>query len=282
MKWFLMFAILVFLAGCNKDEKTKTKTETPVISDRPEGGQVIHGKTSVKKSSDFHGSGVFFGRPIKTSERGFIWNTWEAQINVGSIQNTFYLGKLIDVSIESKEVFDKFDSLDSNQTYVFHYEQPFWMNPEIEETHYLIRKIEPLSPNMDFTYDGVIKASEIEKTGGYSSGERPGKIILVRRWGFFDIDCSVELNMGNLGITTPESALVNPNLQGGGANVENSGQSTILGLINSITFNVYSEEGCAFAEQALKAGRDVVIHYTEDHAEFWDKYSRIIDEIHLK
>ena len=278
MKWFLMFAILVFLAGCKKDEQP----ETPVTSDQPDGGKVIHGATSVKKSSKFHASGMFFGRPIKTSERGFIWDTWEAQINVGSIQNTFHLGKLIDVSIESKEVFDKFDSLDSDQTYVFHYEQPFWMNPEIEETHFLIRDIEPLSPSMAFTFDGVIKASEIEKTGGYSSGERPGKIVLVRRWGFLDVDCSVELNMGDLGITTPEAALVNPNLQGGGANVESSGQSTMLGLKNSIVFNVYSEEGCAFAEQALKAGRDVVIHYTEDHAEWWDKYARIINEIHLQ
>lgn len=282
MRWLLIFILsLFYLMGCKQDGSNANRSDSDG-SAPPIPGNVIEGRNPVEKNSDFHSSGMFIGRPIKTSKRGILWKTWEARVNAGSVQNSFYLGTSMEVSIESEDVYNKFDSLDSDQTYVFRYEQPFWMNPEIEETHYMIRSIEPMQANMAFEAAGVTKASAIEKEGGYSRGDRPGKIVLVRRWGFWDIDCSVELNMGNLGMTTPESALVNPNLQGGGANVENQGISTILGLTNSIVFNVYSEEGCAFAEKALMSGRDVIIKYSEDHIEMWDKYNRVIEEIRLK
>lgn len=281
MKYFILFLFL-FLTGCgkNQDEKNQNKKDQKEVKEiSTSEGKMIVGTNPVQKNSEFHASGIFFGRPIKTSKRGIIWDTYEARVNAGSIQNSFYLGISREVSMESEELFNQFNSLDSDTTYIFHYEQPHWINPEIEETHLMIRKIEPMSPELPFEFTGVTKASEIEKTGRYSTGERSGKIVLVKRWGVWDIDCSVELNMANLGITTPESALVNPNLQGGGANIE--GWSSIIGLNNSIVFSVYSEEGCSFAEKALKSGRDVVIHYSEDVIEWWDKYSRIIDEIKL-
>ena len=275
MRLLLCLSIILFyLTGCKNFIQSKDggKVYRPT--------KMTEGKTPVKKDSKFHGAGLFIGRPIKTSERGLIWNTYEAQISAGSFQNSFYLGNLMDVSMESKDVFNLFDQLDTNQTYVFRFEKPYGLNPEIEETHWLIRSIEPLKPEVQFDYTGVTKASEIEKSGNYSHGDRPGKIVAVKRWGFFDIDCSIELNMGGLGITVPESALA-AQIQASQGNVENLGTSTMLGLKNSIVFNVYSEEGCAFAEKALISGRDVIIEYTEDHWEWWDDYSRVAHEIRL-
>ena len=273
MRLLLLLSVLFFLISCQKSSQVQ-EGEASLPS------EMIEGKTPVKKNSKFHGAGLFVGRPIKTSERGILFDTYEAQISVGSFQNSFYLGGLLDVSMESEAVFNQFDELDTNETYVFRFERPYGLNPEIEETHWLIRSIEPLQPDTKFEYRGVTKASEIEKSGNYSHGDRPGKIIAVKRWGFFDIDCSVELNMGALGMTVPESALA-AQIQASQGNIENLGTSTMLGLNNSIVFNVYSEEGCAFAEQALISGRDVTIEYTEDHIEWWDEYSRVVHEIRL-
>ena len=271
---FIMFAFLsILLTGCGSQTK-ETEGENSLPS------EMIEGKTPVKKSSEYHGEGLFIGRPIKASERGILFDTYEAQVSVGSFQKSFYLGNLMDVSMESESVFNQFDQLDPNQTYIFKFERPYGLVPELEETHWLIRSIEPLQPDIKFEYRGVTKASEIEKSGNYSHGDRPGKIVAVKRWGFFDVDCSIELNMGALGMTVPTADLA-AKIQASQGNVEDQGHSTMLGLKNSIVFNVYSEEGCAFAEKALVSGRDVIIDYTEDHIEWWDDYARVAHEIRL-
>ena len=249
MRLLLLLPILLFLIGC---QNSNTKQDSSLPS------EMIEGKTPVKTASRFHGMGLFVGRPLE-SYISFTFDTLEAQIDVGSFHNSFYIGNSMKVSMESEAVFNQFKQLDKNQTYVFRFEKPYKLNPEIEKTHWLIRSIEPLQPDTKFEYRGVKKASEIEKTGNYSKGKKSGKIVGVKRWGFWDIDCSVELSMGAL----------------------SKGDSSMFHLNHSIVLNVYSEEGCIFAEKALISGRDVIIKYTEDYYEWWDDYFGVMGEIRL-
>lgn len=245
----LMVLLFMAVVACGGDDRQKT--EEPVIDSTG----LMEGVSPVTKNSDYYGVGFIIGKPVKVSHRGIIWKTHEVQINVGAFgdgQETAgnnYIGQIEEASIEEDDLADQFAKLDQTQLYVFKYEWPHKLNPEIESTHYHIRSWEPVSQNMNFSHRGV--SSYLEKEGGYSSGVRQGKVVQTERWGYWDIDCTVTIKVGGLS----------------------------RGTENHVEMNTYSEESCAFAEQALKAGVDVEFEYSEDLIEVWDRAKRILHKM---
>ena len=222
-------------------------------------GDVIEGTSEVvKKNTDYYGVGYVIGKPIKSSKRGLIFKTNEVEINVGAFGGDL-IGITDTFSIEKDDLARQFDQLDRNTLYVFKFEYPHRLNPEIEDTHYHIRSWEKMNPNVQFKHRGV--ESYREKKGGYSSGIRQGKVISVHRWGYWDIDCSVRILMGGFKTT---------------------GVAKNTSTTENVTkMNTYSEEACAFAEKALKAGVYVAFEYSEDYVEIWDRTAHILHKISI-
>ena len=244
MKFFFLILIVLTVAGCSDSSpKPQASPQTPE-------GLIKGSSQVVKEGTDYYGVGYVVGKPIKGSSRGFIFKTNEVEINMGAFGGDF-VGNTISASIEDDALAEQFNQLDRNTLYVFKFEYPHALNPEIESTHYHIRSWEPLNPNIKFEHKGV--ESFMEKTGGYSDGIRQGKVIFVERWGLWDIDCSITILMGGL----------------------KSGEE------NSITMNTYSEESCTFAEKALKAGVYVAFEYSQDYVEIWDQTTHILHKITL-
>ncbi|MDE0151149.1 MAG: hypothetical protein OXK80_01455 [Bdellovibrionales bacterium] len=255
---YLMCLFLFVIISCGGD---KTVENEPTIGE--EG--LLEGVSPVTKESDYYGVGFTIGKPVKVSQRGWIWKTNEAQINVGAFGDN-YIGHIQLVSIEDDGLASQFEQLDQTQLYVFKYEYPHALNPEIEDTHYHIRSWEPFSPqNVQLSYRGV--SSYLEKKGPYSSGTRQGRVIEVERWGYWDIDCSVTIKVGGMGLRDAGLG------RGSEAGADASGKE------NSVYMNTYSEESCDFAEQVLKAGVDVEFEYSEDYVEIWDLTSRVLHKI---
>ena len=249
---YLMCLLLMVVVACG-DKKAEDQVEAGGPSVGVGGADLLEGVSPVTKNSDYYGVGYIIGKPVKVSQRGFIWKTNEVQINVGSFGDqtveSNYIGQIETASIEEDDLADQFAQLDQTQLYVFKYEWPHMLNPEIEDTHLHIRSWEPVSQNMQFSHQGV--SSYLEKEGSYSSGVRQGKVVEVERWGYWDIDCSVTVKVGGL----------------------------TRGTENHVKMNTYSEESCAFSEQALKAGVNVEIEYSEDYFEMWDKTKRILHKM---
>ena len=214
---------------------------------------IIEGTSPVVKKSDYYKSGILIGKPVKISSSGLIFKTNEAEINMGAFGGN-YIGNILRVSIEEDGLAKKFEALDSKKLYIFKFEVPHALNPEIESTHYHIRSWEPFTENTELPHRGV--RSYLEKKGGFSSGKRRGKVTSVIRWGLLDIDCTVNIKIGGLG-----------------------GGSTRSESENTVSMNTYSEESCAFSEQALRAGVDVEFEYSQDYIEVWDGASRILHVI---
>ena len=245
-----MFFVMVFLLviACSKTEK---QSDGPEIANL----NLIEGTSEVlKQNTDYYGVGYIVGKPIKGSSRGIIFNTNEVEVNMGAFGGN-YIGNTVALSIEEDATAQEFNKLDRNTLYVFRYEYPHRLNPEIEDTHFHIRSWEPVNSNASFEHKGL--RSYVEKKGSYSKGVRHGKVVQVERWGYWDIDCSIRISMG--GIV--------------------SGKNTAFE--NSIYMNTYSEEACAFAEQVLKAGVDVSFEYSEDYIEIWDGVTRILHIIKI-
>lgn len=254
---YLVCLLLFVVISCGGDKNVGNK---PIIGD--EG--LLEGVSPVTKESDYYGVGFIIGKPVKVSQRGWIWKTNEAQVNVGAFGEN-YIGHIQLVSIEDDELATQFGELDQNQLYVFKYEYPHALNPEIEDTHYHIRSWEPFSQNVQLSHRGV--SSYLEKEGDYSSGIRQGRVVEVERWGYWDIDCSVSIKVGGLGRV--DSGLVRSS--------ETTGVSPQAE--NVVAMNVYSEEACNFAEEVLKAGVDVEFEYSEDMVEVWDLVNRVLHKM---
>ena len=246
--FFYFFTVLIMIAsGCGDDtEKSDgSASADPSLSSL----NLTKGISEVVKTgTDFYGVGYFTAKPVKSTEKGFVFKTYEVEVNVGAFGGGF-IGNIMEASIEDDAVHRAFNELDRNVLYVFRYEYPHRLNPEIESTHTLIRSWEPLKSEISFESNGV--ESYREKKGPYSEGVRQGKVVQVERWGMWDIDCSVKIAMGGIRRERKSSE-------------------------NTITMNTYSEESCAFAEEALKAGVDISFLYSEDYVENWDKHPHIL------
>ena len=249
----ILFVVLMIIAGgCGSGEETSTSAKGGNVSISSK--DLVQGTTEVKKSSDYYGTGYFTARPLKGSEKGFVFKTYEVELNLGAFGEGF-VGNIIQASIEEDNIFSDFQKLDQNNLYVFKFDYPHRLNPEIEDTHIHIRSWEPLKTSASVEPKGV--QTHREKTGPYSEGVRQGRVVQVERWGYWDIDCSVTILMGGIKMSRLKKTSSE----------------------NSIEMNTYSEETCSFAEKALKAGVDVSFLYSEDYIEIWDKFDRILHVI---
>lgn len=250
MNLFFFIFLALIAVGCSDSDSPDPIDVVKEPSLQTEDGLIKGISEVVKKGTNYYGVGHLVGKPIKSSTSGLLFKTNEVEINMGAFGGDF-IGNTLSASIEDNTVAVEFDQLDRNTLYIFKFEYPHKLNPEIESTNYYIRSWEPLNPNLKFEHKGV--ESRQEKEGGYSEGIRQGKVIFVERWGLWDIDCSVTILMGGL----------------------RSGEE------NSIIMNTYSEESCAFAEKALRAGAYVTVEYSQDYVEVWDRVTRILHKITL-
>ena len=264
-KMSFIFFLMIALLGCSKNEPQSNTTDFENLS-------FIKGSSEVlKQNTNYYGVGYAVGKPIKVSSKGLIFNTNEVEVNVGAFGGD-YVGNTTKLSIEEDATAREFEKLDRNTLYVFKYEYAHPLNPEIEDTHFHIRSWEPVNKDVSFEYRGV--TSQVEKKGRYSKGVRHGKVVQVERWGYLDIDCTVSVALGGISVERYTSANIDTGGQIG------LGINTVT-TENSITMNTYSEESCAFAEKALKAGVDVSVHYSEDYIEIWDRVNHILHTIEL-
>ncbi len=217
--------------------------------------QIITGTNSVKKTSKFWGYGSFIARPFKYSYKGIFFKTYELEMLIGGNVKEESLNIVTSFSVESKKVYNQIKQLDGDKLYIFYYEKKNPIDPEIEETHDMVRSFSELRKG----YDGIKYISfknalttNIQRIGNYGEGERILSVGLVERWGYNNIVCTVMFLTGGI------------RSYGGSASLE---------------MNVYSEEGCVFAENALKNRLKVKVKYTEDFWEIWDDASRIISEM---
>lgn len=280
MSRFFYIILTIIISGCGntenighaentgKTDKAGKTDKSPFVSEN-----FIEGASEVlKEDTTYYGVGHFVASPIKISKKGWIFDTYEAEVNMGAFGEKL-IGSTTPVSIEEDDVAQEFETLDQDTLYVFKYEYPHKLNPEIEDTHLLIRSWEPLNTNISLEFSGV--ESYVEKSGSYSEGIRQGKVIQVERWGYWDIDCSVTILMG--GVKQVEGTSMTMDwmslLEG---EFPFRFQSTEKTTENNIIMNTYSEEACVFAEKALKAGVNVSFLYSQDYIEWWDRYDRIL------
>lgn len=216
--------------------------------------EVAEGKgESIKANSQGeYGGGVIIGRPVKASLRGLFWKTYELQVNQGGFKDSnSYLGAVVDLSTDSKAVFEQFDKLNRDALYVFEYKAINPFNPEIEDKKHQVVAI--YTPEEFLKKKGVTQLpAEIRSgdthQGPLSDGVRSGRIVDVERYGFFGNFCSFELNVGGLKSTGTEGGSTEALMQ----------------------FTVLDEEVCRYLEAAIALGQDVDISYTEDAIELWN------------
>src|SRR3989338_1653148 len=270
---YIFLTFILVLYGCGSADQSGSSNDfttnstaalngvTPTSAEGPL--KDIYEDEPIKRhTSRYYSGGRLMGTPIKASlKRAFstllLAQTYEFEINFGNVvSNNTYLGTLLSVSSESKNIFDQFKKLSRNEMYIFEYEYPFALNPEIEHTHYLITKIIPVKA--DFNQSGLpqnIQPQEYRR-GSYSEeAGRVGRIINVERrgWGYFEPTCNITLNHGALS--------------------SNSGSSSREHREN---FSVYGEKACRWSELVMEYDVDVNIEYSEQYIELFHSNAKVV------
>jgi hypothetical protein len=225
-------------------------------------------QTPVQRPKDpAYESGLILARPVKEASYKGLIKTWEADLVVGGIPgDPDFIGESFAMSFESSDadptpLILRFNRLEKDRNYVFKYRRPKGFR--IQETHTFITAIQEASSPEEFPGSGLPEKAEstIGRSGTKSSSKRNGFITRVERWGFFKEVCGFELVQG--GITAEKTE---------------EGTSNSL---NSVSFAVYSEEACSYAENLLRYQVRVQVAYTEDFVEIWDSYTHIAHEISI-
>jgi hypothetical protein len=251
LKATIIAAIFVSPSSLLKAEDAPAKTNAVIKGVRVL-SQVVNGSNESLKSNSHgeYGGGTIIGRPVKAALKGLLFKTYELNVNQGGFSDSnFYLGSVVHLSTDSKEVFDKFQTLDQEKSYIFEYKRINPFNPEIEDSHLQVTAIhtpEEYLKKLNVTsIPAEIKSGDSHQ-GPYSNGIRRGRIVDIERYGFFENFCYFELNVGGL-------------------KSQNSGNSTEALL----DITVLDESICKYVEEAIALGQDVEIAYTQDFIEMW-------------
>jgi hypothetical protein len=213
---------------------------------------VVVGKGVPVRANDKneYGGGIIIGRPVKASLKGLIWKTYELEINQGGFKDSnAYLGAIVHLSTDSKEIFDKFQTLDPEKSYIFKYKHIHPLNPEVEDSHL---QVVGFSIPEDYLKQRGLTALPVQIRSGdshqstYSSGIRRGRIVDVERYGYFGNFCSFELNVGGLQ-----------------QDAEGKSSEALM------TFTVLDEDVSLYLESAIALGQDIEVAYVQDFIEFW-------------
>ncbi len=217
----------------------------------------------------YYGGGAFIGQAVRHNYKG-IFTTHEYRVNWGGLpQFTNINGVLDEISedndnpAESEALVAKFKSIEGNcEVYVFKYIKKGFFNPEYESHHYQLKAIEEIDPT---AADSLPQVYEVKNNGypiapfSYGAGATAdGVLVDVERWGYFQTTCTVVINQGG-------------NAQGS------------HGLVAAhYKYNIYSEEGCKFAEALLPAAKWIRITYSEEMNEIWHGVDRQIHKFEIR
>jgi hypothetical protein len=251
----LIVASLSSTAFCQDSLKDAASAADSIVRKAQALGKRI-GRRPVQAPGDgWWETGYILAQPVKASQKGLMFNTWEVSIMAGQFaDDAKYVGTERHLSIESSHahLVDVFNKLDRSRNYVFKYKRVHPFNPEIESTGtHIIDIQEPLPP----ASQGSVE-SDIGRQGTYSNdGSRQGRIMWVERWGRGSTVCSFAVNHGGLVTSSDKSQ----------ANVSE--------------FAIYSEEGCVMAEELVRRQAEVEVAYSEDAIEIWDLESKVAQRL---
>lgn len=203
----------------------------------------------------------------------------------------------LSVSFHSSRIYKKFKKLDGEKTYVFRYRHIHILSPfHLTRSKYIVMSIEPFSDfNQSESYEKFGEAFEdfFQAEGWQSADEtRSGRIVHVSRWGFLGTACTVYLHekgfkevkeyhtsyVDGIGKTLVKKALSDKMDYSTSPSMT---YHTVKQVANINSMNVYTEDGCRFAEDVALSGRNVDLRTSTQFVEIWAAHPIIIHSMSL-
>lgn len=215
----------------------------------------------------YMGHGYIVGSPINSGYTGLFYKTYEIHINQGRFtDDRTYLGSSVSLSIDNRDakIFKDFQNIENqnHELFVFEYDHKSGWNPEIEDSHFFLKKIYTISEFLDHIsgqdIPQGIKARN-PRPGSNGTKRKVGRIVDVERLGLIGDFCVMEVNLGGLSSTS------------GGASAE-----------AIVTIAIVDEDICVWVEKAIAYGRDVEVDLSEDVIEFWQPSTMFVTAIKFK
>lgn len=266
-------------------------------------------KGSTVGAEQFWGHGTLVGVPGKAMK------SW-AGVNIYSVdfllaggiqginQGTYSSIRMVG-TVFRQSIFDEYKALTTSLPMVMRYVTKAYYNPgkyiTVQPSYYWIYRLEspprfedtPSFKRARFMHNE--EETSFWQKGWRASGTRTGYIAHVKRWGFFGgVTCSLFLHEGGtkqVGVTAAGLATVagitmavmpglSENQQKAAAITAGVvAASRIKDVPNINGYNIFSEEGCQFAEDAAKSVSKVKIDLSEGFLPTWNIYKGIVHKI---
>jgi len=259
--------------------------------------------TDIQKEKSYWSEGLMVGTRAKAVHSGIFFSTFDMEFlltgGISGSNSGNYSPILTKVTPYKKKVFFEYRDITTSGAMVLKYVHRHPWNPANlftqQNSRYFVYKVDDVL-NFDETESfkkhgrHFVEKKGVTWKGWAAEGTHTGYIGHVSRWGSIDITCTIYLHEGGEktievtdtgytigGVWTDLDIIPTPD----GVSVGVARVTRKVDVPNINEFNVYSEEGCTFAENAAASVSKVLMDVSRQYLPTWHKYKTIVHEIRV-
>lgn len=248
------------------------------------------------RGSTYHQEGLFIGQLGKVEESGVVIKGVRINFLLGGgfSQDRFYPTKPFVLSLNSKQspAYQKLINTPLNKQIIVRYVSPlppaypfFWFYYGAASLVTNVSSLSDFKQSASFhAFQCSYKDEQNLEYGNYGNSVRSGKFVRVFRWGTFGSKvCTADLHEGGEKTITK---LVPYSIYDG---IDKKGDLKYKMRVSTVSekkpninhLNIYTAEGCKFAEDALRANKDVRVKVSTKYLGLFDWYPDTIHTIEV-